>query len=366
MEEYVRKLIREELDKIFLTEKQHVSAEVHETVLCVIKQMEEQEKNTPPKQWMPIHSTNDGEKKEAKKSMRDFVVKSDNLFFEKIFLRADFIKIISNDENLDLDEIFVNTNRGHVYNNNIIMNEYKIKEAAIDLTLCYIDGIDNGYTYSVVEHELEHIFKILKTQQLDTSKKDTLSNSLRQKIQKTDKLGKLVTIFYCLCKSEISANIQAIYGELYNKKTTNKDGLIESYYETSIYKNFFQYLRYPENLLSKEYIENLTLDDFKWLNTKIKEILTDFKLSGTEKKYDIYFKPTDTINGYFERLFKICKIAYDKLFRNVGSVISLIIDQKGKSFIAERKFQFKNVYDNPNPFPFEDEWGERWVSSDEV
>lgn len=362
-EKYVRQLIKEELDRMFFTEERHVSMEVDDATKYVIQRLVEEEKNIKEGDWMPMKPRT-GEDVSALKSEEFFSIKSNDLFFEKIHFNVQFVKILSSNKDVDIDELILNSNRGYVYLDRIILDENKVKEATIKLRLCYIDNVDNNYTHAVVDHELKHLFELLKRRQLKFSKRDNLNNQIHNSTKEENKLKKLTFLFYCLCKSEISASIQSVYGELYSSNSVDKDRFLQLFYKTNVYKNFFKHLKEPENYLKKEFIETITVGDLEKLNEKILATLEDFELEDTEKEYEIYFKPTDTIDGYLQRLFKFCKQAYDKLFRNVGSVISLVIDNKNKSFIGEMKIKMKNLYSTP--YPFENDWEDEWISQGEI
>ena len=335
--ERIKKIIKEEVERLFLLEERGVPKEVKKATFVIVDKIKREEQSVEKEDWVTRAIGNIN----YKKTTFTCRVKSEkDLFFKNLLLIVDCVKIL--DKNVNYN-VLTNGNRAELYKNSIIFDaeKEKIKDLTIRLKLCYIDDVDNKLTYSLVSHELLHAFEFLKRKEVFTSQKHSLYNAINSDRGVYSKIKPLTFLFNTMCYFEINANIVGLYHELYKSNKNSLEGLKREYYDGGVYNEFFKYLEKPELILTNSLINSITKEELVGLNSDIDELNQKI---GAKEKQEIKYIKSETVEQYFERIKIICKNSYNFLYKDVLDLIYKVVEDKKSSNKIEENWSKDNCH----------------------
>ncbi len=361
----IRKIIKEEIEKIFLSEEKGVSEEVIKATNEVVKKIAEYEEKIQEIEWDSVIYKG-GINLPAEKYEKNIEISFNDLFFEDVSFNLTFVRALG--KNIP-DDIISISNRAKLFRN-VVFNEKngKIKNCHIDVKLCYNKNIDNYITRGVISHELSHLYESFKRKSPELSKKHEFYNAVHSMSIGGSKLEKITFLFYCMCYFELNANIHFLYEELYGNKFVNdyKDGL-KWYYNTVTYKENLINLEKPENIIGVNFVKTINKNDLQFLNSSINDVFYNLGIKNEKFKKYLYFNDKiGTIETYFERIKNLCKELYKLYFKRVGKVIIKVVDDKNKSFLKEDDDNYKFallggfIIENGVPVYYKDTFKKLW------
>lgn len=331
-----KKIIKEEIDKMFLKEANGVPEEIKKVTKILENEIYKNFILIDDKDWQKVYDSNNKKIDGAQKSYLSISLDSTDFFFTKINFKINLIKIT--DDKIS-EEIIKKSNRGQFLERYLYFNRTtkKIDDANFELFLCFRNNdILNSYAKNLIFHELMHLYRAYHeklTKFKDTKSKDDVYNSLS--LVKTNNLTikKIIHIIYCMLNFENDANIGGLYSELMNSSADSIENLKKEVYNTVFYSEYMVLLKEPEKYINQDEINNLTNEDFDIINKKIKEesVMMNIK---TLKNYDFYFRGNKEL--YFKKLFDKSKELYLKLLKRIDKVVIEVHKDKNPSLIKER------------------------------
>ena len=334
----IRRIIKEEIEKIFLFEESGVPKEIVDATYRIVDKISKNEKTIYEDEWTDIESK-EGLKIKAKSFSDTMFFQFDNLFFEGVFISIEFLKLLDKTSN---QKIKTNSTRAELKRSGIRFNsdKSKIKSFRMDVRICYTDRVDKPYVYGVISHELEHLYEFFKKKEVYLSKKHEIYNEIRLRCGNNQKLSGLVFLFYCMCYFELNANIVALYHELFYGNGKSYKDLFAEYYQTSVYSEFLINLEKPELILSDEYINSLSVEDLIEINNSIEGIIKDFGIVKNTKIGAIKYRIGEGVENYIVRIRNYCKKVYSEYLKNVERVIRKVEKDKLEGIIRKEHSSF--------------------------
>jgi len=178
----IRKIIREEIDKIMLFEEKGVPEEVIKATRKVVDRLVRYEKTILDDEWHDIESKDQFKIKAKSFKDESIFFHFYNLFFDGLSMGVEFLKL--NDVNSD-QRIKTNSTKGEILRDSVRFNfdKSKIKVARINLRICYTNKIDELYVYGTISHELTHLYEVFKRKEPVVSKKHMIYNQIKYNYQ---------------------------------------------------------------------------------------------------------------------------------------------------------------------------------------
>ena len=206
-----------------------------------------------------------------------------------------------------------------------------------DLKVNIIDiNINYNKIYSLIIHELKHVYDIYYDNNVDSMRNVTNLNYFKRKYKNNKYLIDFIEHYYLAFEHEIDARTLMVYDKLRWLKTFDTDELVKEFEKTYVYKSIKMLQNYNSDYLINN-VNHYSLIDFT--NEFKKLFLGDYTKN-------------DDVNEFYKKQQIIFKNIGDKCLENCLKIIDELVKDKkpymeNKLFIMEdyinKEYNFKNV-----------------------
>ena len=193
-----------------------------------------------------------------------------------------------------------------------------------DIKIEIIDfKIDYYQLFSIITHELKHVYDLYHNNNLDSFDKVLHTNGLINFYKKNYWIHDFMQLNYLALDHEVDARIRMLYDKLYYLRTFDKSMIQDEFKKNYLYKSAMMLINFdPNNILTKVEFNEL----LKFTNIFIENIL--------KKKYVI--KTLDELKNFYKEI----KIN----FENIGNKFLLNTNDIIDKFIRDNKPYSENHY----------------------